>query len=621
MFVAADQVTLSTLTAEQMRKTRRKAAIYIFEQLKKAKKVEPDAVFNEAGVSYDDIEDGQEFYGGFILVLSVAGLYATQGLLLSAADGAHCEGKGPYSYGTYGQLVVYDHNNNLLPAVYTHTVGNEDGEFWEGVYSEASQIPGYDVPGQTCMVDMEKSIDTRFKAKMKHARTFLDERHVVKNMSGHLGDERATGLGLYQRALRAPSKELCDAIVAQFGPKQTAYLARYKKEQLYRSYSALQDSISTSQGAESSMCAALRNNIRSVEPLKMLQTIVEKAKEKVLSMQKEAANWTGPLPPRTEKRLAKMIRVAKLYHVREVPGTNQMEWTVESRVNPTQSRRVVLSPDPYIPPACCAYSLTGEKIPCYHGLSVVVEKHGPANAWKFLGRRLHAVPWQEMHSAASLKLPAQVDVDSVMLAAKRSVLSGEALQNPKALPPPRGGPTGDAGVRKKSWLETGGSSSKVRAYMCSLCAEVGHKRNGCPLRQKFADAGVDVDSDDDDDDDDDDDGCGGGGGDFGAGGGGCGFGFDGGGGLPMPTPAAGAAAPLQHRGDGDSVDVPWTNDGAWDFDGSGGGGSSYHGCFGSAVGGSDGGRFGGDGGDAFGGVAGGGGFNAGGGGRPSSRRH
>ena len=72
-----------------------------------------------------------------------------------------------------------------------------------------------------------------------------------------------------------------------------------------------------------------------------------------------------------------------------------------------------------------------------------------------------------------------------MLEAKQRVLSGEYLHLPKALPPPRGRPVKNAGLRKQGWHEHGATEPKTRVYMCSLCNLKGHTRDKCELRQMF----------------------------------------------------------------------------------------------------------------------------------------
>ena len=88
-------------------------------------------------------------------------------------------------------------------------------------------------------------------------------------MNSKLGPaEKATGPALYSRAVRAPSTLEVDLLKASYGPAQKLYLSKYPDSELYRAYSpGLADNIVTSQGAESSMNAALTNKIRRVEPM------------------------------------------------------------------------------------------------------------------------------------------------------------------------------------------------------------------------------------------------------------------------------------------------------------------------------------------------------------------
>ena len=117
---------------------------------------------------------------------------------------------------------------------------------------------------------------------MHNGTKFNDERHVLKNMIPALGpDEKATGPGLYSRALRAPSKLEVDLIKDEYGPRQKKWLDRFPDSELYRAYApGLKDNIVTSQGAESAMNAALANKIRRVEPLSMLKLNAEAQRRK-----------------------------------------------------------------------------------------------------------------------------------------------------------------------------------------------------------------------------------------------------------------------------------------------------------------------------------------------------
>ena len=136
--------------------------------------------------------------------------------------------------------------------------------------------------GRVTLVDLEKSIDTAHDDTIKNATKFNDERHVYKNMNNKLGpSEKATGPALYSRALRAPSVLEVEQLKASYGPAQKAYLGKFPDSELYRACSpGLEDTIVTSQGAESSMNAALANKIRRVEPMAMLKLIAETQQRK-----------------------------------------------------------------------------------------------------------------------------------------------------------------------------------------------------------------------------------------------------------------------------------------------------------------------------------------------------
>lgn len=258
------------------------------------------------------------------------------------------------------------------------------------------------------------------------------------------------------------------------------------KSELYRSYSSLEDLITSSQGAESQMSASLRNNIRSVEPQSMLKRVVEVYRNGFLKRRSTALSSCSPVPPKIDVYLAQLISRARDYQdsVRFVEGTNQMEAKVKSMTEPSQTRHVVLSENPNTIPSCCAYSKSGDGFPCLHGLAVIAEKHGTVNAYKFLSRRHLSETWKYQYEDVSFPFPAQCDIDDVTIRAARSVENGENLSIPVAIAPPRGRPPKNIGKRRKNWFEKGPSSSK-RSYSCSLCKSRGHNYSSCELRQVF----------------------------------------------------------------------------------------------------------------------------------------
>ena len=136
---------------------------------------------------------------------------------------------------------------------------------------------------------------------------------------------------------------------------------------------------------------------------------------------------------------------------------------------------------PNTPPSCCAWSLV-DGMPCDHGIVVAVQNRGATNLQKFIAVRYLSAAWKHMYADATFKLHV---LDGVMIEVKQRVLSGEYLHLPKALPPPRGRPVKNAGLRKQGWYEHGATKPKTRVYLCSLCNLKGHTRDKCELRQMF----------------------------------------------------------------------------------------------------------------------------------------
>lgn len=236
-----------------------------------------DADFDVANVDMTDIKEGENYYGGFTFVSSVAEQYAKRGLQTSYADASHMEAKGPSTYGTFYEIGAYSQNFSLLAVVAGHGIAAESGDEWSTRFAVAAAIPGFDVKGRVIVVDLEKGLDTAVDQNMKSAGKFNDELHVIKNMSKKLGPgEKATGPALYSRALRAPSMLEVEVIKQSYGAQQHAYLSKFSDKELYRAHSpGLEDTIVTSQAAESAMSAAQANKIRLVEPMAMLKNLAE----------------------------------------------------------------------------------------------------------------------------------------------------------------------------------------------------------------------------------------------------------------------------------------------------------------------------------------------------------
>lgn len=485
-------VEIYTHTAVEMKSIRMKAARYIFDQGKKNGTVQKEERFDPNIVDVSDIEDDHTYYGGFLFIPSIAVHMCRTARMTAAADASHCQGVGPQSYGTTFEVILYDGNHHIVPILFAHAVGTESEETWSRVFRSLANVSGFDVDGRVTIVDQEKSIDKCHRDAMQNANIFLDALHVKKNMSPRLGSERASGLSLYERALRAPCKDVVDIMKAQYGEKQRAYLGRFADKELYRAYSKLQDLITTSQGAESQMSSSLRNHIRSVEPQQMLHAVVSTQRTTFLKRKSAALRHHGPVPGHIEKHLALLIMKARPYQqsVRFIDGTNYMEATVVSQRDPTHLRHVRLTAEPQTPPMCCSHSSSGDGFPCYHGVAVLCEKHGSVNLHKFIAVRHLRAAWKAQYEDVDFPFPAQSDVDNIRLDAKRLVAQNLNIRIPVALPPPRGRPVKNAGTRKRSWYEKGPHPQNKRSYSCSLCHRPGHVATKCELRQMFDNDGT-----------------------------------------------------------------------------------------------------------------------------------
>ena len=130
---------------------------------------------------------------------------------------------------------------------------------------------------------------------------FLDPLHVRKNMGVKLGATKAIGFSLYERAMHAPSRPAVDAIVAGYTEARKQYLGKFEPSEIYNAYSRLEDTIVTSQGAESQMSASLRNHIRSVEPQKMINKVVLTKRSRFLKRQSASHMYKSSTPGHREE--------------------------------------------------------------------------------------------------------------------------------------------------------------------------------------------------------------------------------------------------------------------------------------------------------------------------------
>ena len=110
----------------------------------------------------------------------------------------------------------------------------------------------------------------------------------------------------------------------------------------------------------------------------------------------------------------------------------------------------MLPTTPHTPPVCCAYSSNGDGLPCYHGAAVITEKYGTVNTIKFVASRHLTEAWKNQYKNLVFDVPTQAEVDEVLDNGRLMVATGNNLQVPVALPPPRGRPIKNSGRRRKS---------------------------------------------------------------------------------------------------------------------------------------------------------------------------
>ena len=247
------EVKIIAMDGMEMKRTPIKAAKHIFEQCKKAKIFPQEALFDEGVVELDDIDDGGNYYAGFMFTPSVAKHMCATARMTFATDAAHCDGVGSQSYGTTFDVVGYDANNQLTLLVFAHSVGPECYDSWKMVFPACAMIDGLDVETRTTNLDQEKSIDKAYRECFKKAKFFLDPLHGRKNLGPKLGAAKAIGLQLYEQAVHAPTVEALEDVIRQSSPGMKAYLGCFDDAELYPALSGLQDLTTTSQGAEAQM--------------------------------------------------------------------------------------------------------------------------------------------------------------------------------------------------------------------------------------------------------------------------------------------------------------------------------------------------------------------------------
>lgn len=162
---------------------------------------------------------------------------------------------------------------------------------------EYKSIDGFDSATGVAIVDQGKSIDMAYKSSMQRASLFFDPLHIRKNMTPHLGSNKATALEVYHRAVYQTTTGKVDAINTSYTKVQAKYLSKFSKDVIYRAYYQLEDITTTSQGSDSRMEASIRNNIRSVEPQKMVLNMLETQSRSFLRVNEATMSCTKTVPP------------------------------------------------------------------------------------------------------------------------------------------------------------------------------------------------------------------------------------------------------------------------------------------------------------------------------------
>ena len=121
--------------------------------------------------------------------------------------------------------------------------------------------------------------------------------------------------------------------------------------------------------------------------------------------------------------------------------------------------------NPQTPPICCSFAEAGGGEICYHSAAAIIDKHGVGNLYKFVNRRDLTSTWKEQYAGLDFELPSTADIEDALLRAEAEVDAGTGVCRARALLPPRGRPTTDAGVRLQPWCERGpGGVMQKRKY-------------------------------------------------------------------------------------------------------------------------------------------------------------
>lgn len=116
---------------------------------------------------------------------------------------------------------------------------------------------------------------------------------------------------------------------------------------------------------------------------------------------------------------------------------------------------------------------------------MVCEKHGSKNVHKFVEKRHLTSSWKYQYQNLAFFLPSPNDFDAVMIIENIAVVSGDNMNIPESILPPRDRRVTVTGKLRNGWYERVPAAPNRQCCICSLCHLEGHNRDNCPILQMF----------------------------------------------------------------------------------------------------------------------------------------
>lgn len=162
-------------------------------------------------------------------------------------------------------------------------------------------------------------------------------------MAPAVGAEMTAAIALNVIAIHAPSENIFNSNKENYGPKKTQYLCRFPNYEILCSFSVLEDRVTSSQGAKSEINTSIRKSIRVVVPKKVLIKVIDTQRSDFLKRKSASVQCGVHMPPHIEQHIARIIRqsMQKQDSVHLVDGTNLIDATVQSQLDPSNTRCVV----------------------------------------------------------------------------------------------------------------------------------------------------------------------------------------------------------------------------------------------------------------------------------------